>query len=83
MQLCNVLVLEGFTGYQTGKRLIFFALSVRLPPVGILLRDHVQHVTFLEADTQLSTGNIRIFFRIVVKVGPYMLDLIETHRCTP
>lgn len=76
----NVLMLESFARYQASQSLILFSFSVRLPPVRVLLRDHVQHVAFLKAYTQLSTRNIRIFLWIVVEMSSYMLYL--TRRFT-
>lgn len=74
----HVLMLEGFTGYQTSQRLILFALSIRLPPIRILLRDDVQHITLLKTDTQFPARYIRIFLRVVIEVGPYVLYLENT-----
>lgn len=74
-------MLEGFAGYQTSQSLILFALSIRLPPIGILLRDHVQHITLLKTDTQFSARYIRIFLGVVIKVGPYVLYLENTILC--
>ena len=72
-------MLEGFAWYQTSQCLILFTLPIRLPPIRILLRDHVQHVTLLKTDTQFPARYIRIFLGIVIEVGPYVLYL-KDHR---
>lgn len=69
------LVLESFAGNQSSERLIFFALSVSLPPVWILLRDNMQYIAFLKTDSKLSTWYVGIFFWVVVKMCSYVLYL--------
>lgn len=73
----NVLMLKSFAGYQASQSLILFALSIRLPPVRVFLGNNVQHVTFLKANSQLPTGNVRVFLGVVVEVCPYVLYLIR------
>lgn len=41
----------------------------RLPPVRVVVAQHVQHFAALEPDAQLLTRQVRIVVRVVVEVG--------------
>jgi len=64
----HLLVLEGAARYESCQCLVFLSLAVRLPPVGILLTYHMQNITFLKTDTQLPTWDVKVFFRIIIKM---------------
>ena len=53
----------------TGERLRPLAVPVGLPPVWVLLADHVQDVAPLEGDAQLVAGDVEVVVRGVGEVG--------------
>jgi len=65
-------MLERSAGYQASQCLVLFALSICLPPVRILLGNHVKYIAFLKTHTQLSARYVRVFLGIVIKVRSYM-----------
>lgn len=65
-------MLERSAGDQTGQSLILFALTICLPPVGILLGNYVKHVALLKAHAQLPARYVRIFLGVVVEMRSYM-----------
>jgi len=67
-QKANVLFLEGFGWNEAGQSLIFFSLTMGLPPVGIVLTNYMKNVALGKCYSQLSTGNINVIFGVVVKV---------------
>lgn len=63
----HALLLEGAGRYEPGQRLVLFALPVRLPPVGVLLVDHVQDVALQEGDAELPARDVEVVLRVIVK----------------
>lgn len=54
-------------GYQPGPH-VAVALPPRLPPVGVILRHYVQHVTLLEVEAGLFARDVRVAGGRVVEV---------------
>jgi hypothetical protein len=54
---------------------VLLALPVGLPPVRVLLVDHVENVALVEGDAQLATRHVLVVFRLVV-----YLRLIKTDK---
>lgn len=48
--------------------IIFISISVSLPPVWILLTDHMEDVSFLKGQAQLSAGHVGVVRGIIVKM---------------
>lgn len=65
-------MLKRSAGYQTSQCLVFFTLSICLPPVRILLRNYVEYITFLKAYAQLSARYVWVFLGIVIEMRSYM-----------
>ena len=66
------LLLEGLGGDESGERLVVLALAVRLPPVGVLLVDDVQHVALAERDAELAARNVDVVLGVVVEVRAHV-----------
>ena len=49
--------------YEPGQSLSPLAVPVSLPPVGVILADHVEDVATLEGDAELVAGNVEIVVR--------------------
>merc|ERR1719210_2697503 len=64
----HALAVEVGAWYQTGQS-VLLPLPVGLPPVRILLVDHVQDVALVEGDAQLSARHIVVVLRLVVDLG--------------
>ena len=64
----HTLAVEVGAWYQTGQS-VFLPLPVGLPPVRILLVDHVQDVALVERDAQLSARHVVVVLRLVVDLG--------------
>ena len=64
----HALAVEVGAWYQTGQS-VLLPLPVGLPPVRILLVDHVQDVALVEGDAQLSARHVVVVLRLVVDLG--------------
>lgn len=51
---------------------VLVSVPVGLPPVGVILADDVEDVTFLEGQSQLTTRHEGVIGGVVVKVSPYV-----------
>lgn len=73
------LLLEGRRRNETCIGGLVLPVTVGLPPIGILTRDHVQHVTAIEAQAKLFTRRVRVVLG-VVGVECFHVDLGGTLR---
>ena len=55
---------------EAGQGLGPLPVPVGLPPVRVVLADHVQDVSALEGDAELVTGDVEIVVRSVGEVSP-------------
>ena len=55
--------------FVTSQRLCPLPVPVGLPPVGVVLADHVEDVAPLEGDPELVAGNVEIVVRGVGEMG--------------
>lgn len=73
------LLLEGRRRNETCIGGLVLAVTVGLPPIGILTRDHVEHVTAIEAQAKLLARRVCVVLG-VVGVERFHVDLGGTLR---
>ena len=65
---CHTDTFHSLPGYEARQGLGPLAISVGLPPVGVVLADDVEDVATLEGDAELVAGDVEIVVRGVGEV---------------